>query len=78
MKPNRFLQTGVEDEENVSEPHLNNDVSYLWNQIDCVIDGQLLGVTQRMMGVILQEKTDRAVVSYIYCRSEQCLMLQEE
>lgn len=24
-------------------PHLNNDVSYLWNQIGCVIDGRLSG-----------------------------------
>lgn len=82
MKPNRFLQTGVEGEENVGEPHLNNDVSYLWNQIDCVIDGQLLGITWRTTGVILQEKTDRAAVSHCChrnCRieSEQCLRLQE-
>lgn len=82
MKPNRFLQTGVEGEENVGEPHLNNDVSYLWNQIDCVIDGQLLGVTWRTPRVIMQEKTDSTPVSH-HCRrhcrmSALCLRLKEK
>lgn len=52
----------LEGEENVGEPHLNNDVSYLWNQIDCVIDGQLLGVTRRTTRVIFQEKTSQTAL----------------
>lgn len=47
----------MEGEENVGKPYLNNDVSYLWNQIDCLIDGQLLGVTWRTTGVILQQNS---------------------